>query len=263
MMSERMAQRQHLGYLFWLWVRRDIRSRYVGSVAGLAWALLAPLGTLGVFYVVFALVLRVRVPELAGDSGFFFFLLTGLLPWLAIAEGLSRATGALVDQEQFLQKLMFPVSVLPASVVIASLVPQLVGTLVLILLLAQAGLLSSNVLWLPAVFAVQLLLTLGLGLALSILTVHLRDVAQAIPVVLQLFFYTTPILYPLSLIPEEYQGLYLLNPFACLIRVYQTVFLGFPLESGVLLMLAVWSVLLGLGGGWLFRVLKPTLGDYL
>lgn len=252
-----------LGYLFWLWVRRDIRARYAGSMVGLAWAFLAPLGTLGVFYVVFALVLRVRVPELAGDSGFFFFLLTGLLPWLAIAEGLTRATGALVDQEQFLQKLMFPVSVLPTSVMVASVVPQLVGTVILLLLLAQAGLLSASMLWFPGIFAVQLLLSLGVGLALSILTVHLRDVSQAIPVILQLLFYTTPILYPLSLIPVEYQWLYLFNPLACLIRVYHGVFLGFPVGTEVLLMLALWSLLLGLGGIWLFKILKPTLGDYL
>ena len=255
---------RNLAYLFWLWVRRDIRSRYAGSAAGLAWAILAPLGTLGVFYVVFALVLRVRVPQLAGDSGFFFFLLTGLLPWLAVADGLTRATGALVAQEQFLQKLMFPVGVLPAAVVVASLVPQLVGTLVLLALLAGTGLLPvTALLWFPGVFALQLLLTLGVGLALSIITVHVRDVAQAVPVLLQLLFYTTPILYPLSLIPETYRDLYMLNPLACLVQTYHAVFLGFPLAPLTLAMLGIWSLVLGIGGWWLFRVLKPTLGDYL
>ena len=255
---------RNLGYLFWLWVRRDIRGRYAGSVVGLAWAILAPLGTIGVFYLVFALVLRVRVPQLAGDSGFFLFLLTGLLPWLSISDGLTRASGALVAQEQFLQKLMFPVSVLPTAVVVTSLVPQLVGTVVLLGLLAVTGLLSLDaLLWYPVVFALQLVLTLGLGLALSILTVHVRDTAQIIPVLLQLLFYTTPILYPLSLIPEQYRALYLLNPLACLIQVYHAVLLGFPLALSTLLMLGVWTLLLGVGGWWLFTVLKPTLGDYL
>lgn len=262
-MSNAVHRGQKLGYLFWLWVRRDIRARYAGSMAGLAWALLAPLGTLGVFYVVFALVLKVRVPELAGDSGFFFFLLTGLLPWLAIADGLTRATGALVDQEQLLQKLMFPVSILPTTVMVTSLVPQLVGTLVLLVLLAAAGLLPSTALWFPGLLAVQLLLTLGIGLALSIIAVHVRDVAQAMPVILQLLFYTTPILYPLSLIPGDYQGFYLLNPLACLIQVYHGVFLGFPVDTLTMVMLGVWTVLLGIGGWWLFIILKPTLGDYL
>jgi lipopolysaccharide transport system permease protein len=251
-------------YLFLLWVQRDLRARVAGSVAGLLWTLLLPLLTVAVFYVMFALVLQVRVPELAGANGYFYYLLAGLLPWLSLSEGLSRATGSLVAQEQFLQKLVFPVWVIPGTVVITSLLPQLVGTLALVILLALAGLLQPLALlaW-PLLLAVQLLLQWGLGLALAVLGMHLRDLVQVLPVILQIFFYATPILYPRSLVPEAYQGWFLLNPFAGLMDAYHALFLGLPLATSSLLALGGWTLLLGLGGIGLFRLLKPTLGDYL
>jgi lipopolysaccharide transport system permease protein len=251
-------------YLFWLWVQRDLRARVAGSAAGLLWTLLLPLLTVAVFYVMFALVLQVRVPELSGESGYFYYLLAGLLPWLSIAESTSRATGSLVAQEQFLQKLVFPVWVIPGTVVLTSLLPQLVGTLALVVLLALAGLLEPLPLlaW-PLLLALQLLLQWGLGLALAILGMHLRDLMQVMPVILQILFYATPILYPKSLVPEAYRDWFLLNPFAGLMDAYHALFLGLPLELASLLALGGWTLLLGVGGTLLFRLLKPTLGDYL
>ena len=251
-------------YLFLLWVRRDLRARYAGSLGGALWALLLPLLTVALFYVIFALVLKVRIPELAGDGGYFFYLLAGLLPWLAISEGTARAAGVLVAQEQFLQKLVFPVWILPGTVIATSLLPQLVGTLVFLLLLAVSGLLSPASLfaW-PLVLACQLTMQWGLGLSLAVIGVHVRDLIQVLPVLLQLFFYATPILYPKSQVPEGYHNLFLLNPLAGLIEAYQSLFLGLPLEESSLAALLVWTVLLGGGGALLYRTLKPTLGDYL
>lgn len=256
------AARQH-GFLFWLWLRREVKSRYAGSAGGLAWALLQPLFTVLLFYVVFALVLQVRIPELASGRGYFLYLLAGILPWLSVADGLSRAVGALVGQEQFLQKIVFPIDILPATAVVGSLPTQIVGTLILLLLLAGDGLLSlRHMLW-PLVLGCQLVLTLGLGLALAAIGMHLRDTLQVVPVLLQFLFYSAPILYPKSLIPPEYHPLFLLNPFAGLIETYHWLFLGLPVGPGAIAALLFWTVSLG-GGGWLlFRVLKPTLGDYL
>lgn len=252
--------------LFFLWTRRDLLSRYAGSVAGLVWALLQPLATILVFYFVFAVILKVRVPALAAaESGYFLYLLAGLLPWLSIADGLLRASTALTAQEQFLSRTVFPIDILPLSVVVTSLVPQLVGSAVLLVLLAEAGLLAPARLLLgwPLLFLCQLLMTVGAGCALAILSVHLRDVAQALPVVLQVLFYATPIIYPKSLIPADYHAWLLLNPVACLLDVYHWLLLGLPLSAAALPALAGWTLLLG-GGGWLlFRALKPTLGDYL
>ncbi len=256
------AVRQH-GFLFWLWLKRDLKSRYAGSVGGLAWALLLPLCTVLLFYVVFALVLQVRVPELASERGYFLYLLAGLLPWLSIADGLSRATGSLAGQEQFLEKIVFPIDVLPATAVVSSLLTQAVGTLILLIILAAEGLLSVRLLVLPLVLGGQLLLCLGLGCALAIIGVHLRDLLQVLPVLLQFLFYSAPILYPISLIPPGYHRYFLLNPFTGLIEVYHWLILGLPVGWPAVAALLFWTVVLGLGGWLLFRALKPTLGDYL
>ena len=254
--------RQH-GFLFWLWLKRDLKSRYAGSVGGLVWALLLPLFTVLLFYVVFALVLQVRVPALASERGYFLYLLAGLLPWLSTADGLTRAVSALAGQEQFLQKIVFPIDILPATAVVSSLLTQAVGTVVLLLLLAGEGLLSLRLLLLPLVLVAQLLMVLGLGLALSILAVHLRDLLQLVPVLLQFLFYSAPILYPVTMIPAGYHRYFLLNPFTGLIEVYHWLYLGIPVGAPAVLALLFWAVVLGLGGALLFRVLKPTLGDYL
>lgn len=255
---------QEWGFVFLLWLRRDLKSRYTGSFGGALWGVLQPLMTVAVFYIIFAVVLKVRVPELANDSGYFFYLLAGLLPWLGISEGLSRAVGSLVAQEQFIQKLVFPVEIIPSTVIVSSFITQLVGMLILFVLLGMAGLLNpSGLVFLPLVFVMQLILCVGLGLLLAILTVHVKDLAQLVPVVLQVFLYLTPILYPKSMVPANYHPLYLLNPFAGFIEIYQGLLLGLPIASGSILSMIIWTLVAGIGGVALFRALKPTLGDYL
>ncbi|MGF1526382.1 MAG: ABC transporter permease, partial [Candidatus Competibacterales bacterium] len=221
------------GYLAWLWLRRDLKTRYADSIGGGLWALLAPLATIALFYLVFARILQVRIPRDDGapETGFFFFLLAGFLPWLAIGEGLSRAAGSLVAQEQFLQKMTFPLGLIPATVVVSSAVPQVVGTVVLALLLLSHGEgLAWRWLWWPLLLGWQLLACLGLGLALAVVSVHLRDLLQALPVVLQLLFYAAPILYPKALVPEAYHPLFWLHPFAGFIECYHALFLGWELS---------------------------------
>jgi lipopolysaccharide transport system permease protein len=251
-------------FVFLLWLRRDLKSRYTGSFGGALWGILQPLMTVGVFYIIFAVVLKVRSPELASESGYFFYLLAGLLPWMGISEGLSRAVGSLVAQEQFIQKLIFPVEIIPATVIVSSFITQLVGMALLLVLLGVAGLFhSSGLIFLPLIFLMQLVLCVGLGLLLAILTVHVKDLAQLAPVTLQIFLYLTPILYPKSMVPVAYHRLYLLNPFAGFIEIYQGLLLGLPIGLGSILSMIVWTLLAGVGGAALFRALKPTLGDYL
>ena len=252
------------GFLFLLWLRRDFKSRYAGSIAGLLWALLQPLFTIAIFYVVFALVLKVRIPEFANQAGYFFYLLAGLLPWLSIADGIARASGSLVAQEQFLQRIVFPIDILPITVIVSSLAAQLIGTIIYVLLLWSAGVLEPwRLFFWPLVLLAQLGMCLGIGCLLAIISIYVRDVVQIVPVVLQLLFYAAPILYPKSIIPERYHSLFWLNPVTGLIEAYQAVFLGFSMSMASLVALGLWVLLLG-GGGWLlFRALKPTLGDHL
>lgn len=250
-------------YLFLLWLRRDIKSRYAGSIGGLLWAALLPICTIGVFYVVFAVVLKVRIPEIANESGYFLYLLAGLLPWLSISEGLSRAAFSLATQEQFLQKIVFPINILPGTAIVSSLVTQLVGTVFFVALLIYLELLTLRFLFFPLVLACQLFMCWGLGAALAIISVHVRDTMQIVPVILQIAFYSAPILYPKSIIPAAYHHWFLLNPVTGLIEIYQWIFIGMPVALTTVVVMLIWTIVLGLGGWLLFRMLKPTLGDQL
>jgi lipopolysaccharide transport system permease protein len=208
-------------------------------------------------------VLQVRIPQLASESGYFLYLLAGLLPWLAIADGLSRATFSLATQEQFLQKIVFPITILPLTAVVSSLVPQLIGTTLFVALLIYLQLGSVKLLLFPLVLMLQLVMCVGLGTALAIISVHIKDTMQMVPVILQIAFYSAPILYPKSIIPAAYQPWFLLNPVTALIEVYQWLFLGIPLATLSLVAWLIWTTVLGLGGWLLFQALKPTLGDQL
>jgi len=250
--------------LFWLWLKRDLRSRYVGSLGGVFWSVLQPIVTIGLFYVLFTYVFKVRIPELADQSGFFYYLLAGILPWMAISEGLSRSASTLINHEQFLRKQAFPIAILPSSVLIGALPTQLIGFAILLPMLAASGLLHWHVAYLlPLIFGVQILMTLGMALALSILALHVRDIPHGLPLALQFLFYATPILYPMDLVPSEFHNLFMLNPFAPLIMAYQSVLTGIVINPIFIYAGLAWALILGGGGYALYRILKPTVGEAL
>jgi len=129
-------------------------------------------------------------------------------------------------------------------------------------LLGWSGHLANSALWLlPIALLAQLVISLGCGLALAALGMNLRDMVQAVPVVLQLLFYASPILYPRSMVPEGFQLLFMLNPFALLAETWQAALLGMPLSGQSLIALAVWTMLLGAGGVLLFMRLRPALSE--
>ncbi len=252
--------RQHF---FLMWIQRDLRGRYLGSMGGLAWSVVTPLFNIVLYYFVFSLILRVRIEELPGDLGFFFYLLAGLIPWMSVAEGLNRSAGALVEQEEFIKKTVVPLAIFPATVVVTSLLQQFVGMGLLMLLLLVTGQLEISGLYLlPVLLLAQVFVVLGAGLTLAVLSVHLRDVLQVLPLVTQLLFYCTPIVYPSTMIPEAMSWIPLLNPAYPLIDLYHAALLGFDINVQSLWLLAFWVLLLGFGGVFLFRLIQPSVEDY-
>lgn len=250
-------------HFFLMWIQRDLRGRYLGSMGGFAWAIVRPLFDIVLYYFVFSLILRVRIPELPGDLGFFFYLLAGLIPWMSVAEGLNRSASALVEHEEFIKKTVVPLAIFPGAVVISSLFQQFVGMGLLMLLLLVTGQLEVSRLYLlPVLLLAQVFVVLGAGLTLAVLSVHLRDVLQALPLVTQLLFYCTPIVYPSSMIPEAMTWIQFLNPAYPLIDLYHSALLGFDIRAQSLWLLAIWVVLLGFGGVLLFRRIKPSVEDY-
>jgi ABC-type polysaccharide/polyol phosphate export permease len=230
---------------------------------GLLWAVIHPLAFLLLYTFVFSWVLEMRLGPEIGTPHFPLFLLAGLLPWQAVQEALGRATGALLGQPTLVKRTPFPTEILPVTVVLSALAAQLVGTAILVLLLAGAGQPPRPALLLfPVLLGLQVVLTLGLGWALASLNVFLRDVGQLLGIGLTLWMFLTPIFYPPSLFPRAARVLLVINPLAVLVEGYRAILLrGDWPAPGPLVLLGLLAVAICAAGLWLFRRLQPGFAD--
>ncbi|MDX1632900.1 MAG: ABC transporter permease, partial [Thermoanaerobaculia bacterium] len=224
--------RQHLFLLKQL-VHHDIRGRYAGSIGGFLWSFAHPLFQLVLFWVAFGVILQLKfqLGDLGTDS-FAIFLFGGLLPWMAVQEGVNRGATAITDNGTLVQRVRFPPLLLVLSVVVAALVHEAIAALVFLVVLAFVGELSIQTLpWLLLALPLQCALVLGLAAGLSVLQVFLRDLIQILEMVLMGWFYLTPIVYPLSIVPERLRRVLELNPLTGLVELYRIAFLGGRIES--------------------------------
>lgn len=255
---------RQLWVLWRYWMVREFKTRYAGSVLGFAWAFVQPLATLAIFYVLFGLVLAVRVPGLDVNNGYLLHLLAGLAVWLPFTDAIGRGVGSLAAYEDFLRKQPMPAEILPAVSVGGSLLVLGIGYgLLLVLCVAQGVGPYASLVWLPVLVLAQIALTFGLTLLLSMAHFLWRDVGSMVAFALQLWFYLTPVVYPLSQVPEKFHGWFLFNPLACLVLMVQSVVLHMPAPAGTSIALMVWVVVLGGGGWWFFRSMKSALGEAL
>ncbi|MEM7480769.1 MAG: ABC transporter permease [Acidobacteriota bacterium] len=252
------------GYFFLLkeLVKRDFKGRYAGSVLGFVWSLVQPVWLLLLFTFVFATVMKI---SLAGErtDNFGIFLFCGLLPWMAIHEGVLRSTTAITDSSELVKKLRFPSEILVLSVVLAALLHQFIALGVFALVLALTGSLSwgSLPLLVPAIL-LQTAIALGLGLCLSSIHVFFRDTSQLLGMGFNAWFYLTPIVYPLSLVPERFTAWIELNPLTPLVDLFRRALLGsdWP-PAGPMIGLTAFALALLAIGFWIFRTLKDAFVD--
>ena len=199
-------------------VGRDMKLRYKRSVLGIAWTLLNPLMQLLVFLFVFNLVLPLNIPHYSS------FLFAGILVWNWFQGSLNQSTGAIVDNRELLRRPGFFSPILPIVTVMSHLIHFLLAVPILLLvLLLEGSRLTSAILALPGVMALQFLLTLGLAYLVATFHVTFRDTQYLLGILLNLFFYLTPIFYDVSSIPASYQALYRLNPMTHLVEAYRAI----------------------------------------
>ncbi len=255
---------------------RELRGKYKRSVLGWAWSLLNPLVTMAVFTVVFLVFLGVDVP-LGRPSGmeiFAFFLLCGLLPWNFLSNGVNGGMTALLNNATLIKKVYFPREVLVAANVASWLVSLVIELGVLAVALMVAG--NFVVPWIPAVVvlvALQSVFVVGIGLLLSVLNVYFRDVQHLMAILLQFWFYSTPIVYPLDVVPLTVElfgadlpvrALYQLNPMVGFVEAYRDLLydLSLPPLGDVAYLVLASAVALGLGLA-VFNRLEPKLAEEL
>lgn len=252
---------QHLFLLREL-VRRDFRGRYAGSVFGFLWSFVQPLWQLVLFSFVFATLMKIS-PLGERTDNFGVFLFCGLLPWTAFNEGITRSATSITENAALVKKLNFPSELLVLAVALAALLHEAIAAGIFVVVLIALGELSLSGLPLLAIaLPLQLSLMLGLGLLLAAVHVFFRDTAQVVTMVFTGWFYFTPIVYPMALVPERFQPYIEANPLTALVALYRAAFLGGPpVDPEGVLWLALWSVLAAILGLTLFRRLKPSFAD--
>jgi lipopolysaccharide transport system permease protein len=244
-------------------VRRDILGRYRGSFGGVFWTILNPLLLMATYFFVFGIVLRTRFGSDPSRAGFVLYFLCGMLPWLAFSEAAGRAPFVLLEHRNFVKKLVFPLETLPVNLVLAGLVTELfaLGIFVVFLLLAR-GAVPLTVLWLPVLLLPQLLFTMGLSWLLAALGVYVRDLGQLIGFLLTVWFFLTPICYPVESLPREALPLLTANPIFILVRAYRAVLLESKAPAALPQFYAL-ALLVFLAGHAAFHKLRKTFADVI
>ena len=244
-------------------VARELKARYRGSVLGFFWSFINPLLLLLIYTVVFTVVLPgAHPPEL---EPFALFMFCGILPWTWFSSSLLESSNVLVAGGNLIKKVLFPAEVLPIVTVLAGLVHFCLGLPILaaFLIYYRVAVTPTDLLWFPLVVAIQLVLTVGLALLVSALTVHFRDVRDLLSNLLTLWFFATPIIYPITQAPERVRRLLNLNPFTHLAIAYQEVlFRPGPFTQGTrLLAVGAASVVVFLFGYFVFDRLRDTFAE--
>jgi len=244
-------------------VVRELKARYRGSVLGFFWSFVNPLLLLLVYTFVFTVVLPgARPPEL---EPFALFMFCGILPWTWFSSSLIESSNVLIAGGNLIRKVLFPAEILPIVTVLAGLVHFCLGLPILAAFLVyyRVPIVPTDLLWFPVIVAVQLVLTLGLALLLSALTVHFRDVRDLLSNLLTLWFFATPIIYDLSQAPPQVRRLLNLNPFTHLAVSYQEVLFrpGPFTEWPRLLAVGAGSIAVFLAGYFVFDRLRDTLAE--
>jgi homopolymeric O-antigen transport system permease protein len=255
-----------MGFLVAEMVRRDLRVRYAGSALGFTWAFANPLFWVILYGFVFGVILRVPLSGEPAGVTFPEFLLAGLLPWIAIQESISRSASSIPDNAAMVKKTVFPLEALIASIVIASLVNELVALLVFGAYLAFLGHLSfSGVLLLAPALAIQGMLSFGLGCMVATVTAFVRDAAHVVGLALTALFYAIPIVYPIDLVPARYpviRALLRANPLTQLIEWFRDALYRRQLPpAGAVVSLSLTAAATVALGALLFARAKPHFVD--
>lgn len=246
-------------------VQREFQSRYRNSLLGALWTIINPLAMIIVYTVIFSRLMQARLPGVDNDLGYGIYLCAGLLTWGLFAEILGRSQAVFLEHANLLKKLSFPRICLPLVVVLNALLNfVIIFGLFLGFLLVTGNFPGWVVIGMLPVLLVQVVFAVGLGLILGVLNVFFRDVGQMTGIVLQFWFWFTPIIYPPSILPESAAQLLKWNPMLPIIQAYQGIFVeaAWPQWSSLWPMVLI-SLLLCLFALSLFRKRSGEMMDEL
>lgn len=206
-------------------IRDDFRARFVRSKLGALWMIVNPLINAAIFALVLAEVMSAKLPGMTNDKfGYALYLMAGMLAWSLFSEVVSRSVTIFVENANLLKKLVFPRICLPLTVIGSALINNLLLFAAILVIFGVLGHVPGiTVLWVPVLMIVPLALGAGMGMILGVFHVFVRDVGQLVPVILQLGFWLTPIVYLPSILPGHLARILRRNPITAIVESYQNV----------------------------------------
>lgn len=246
-------------------VKNDLRGRFIRSKLGGVWMIIHPLAQVLIFVLILSEVLAAKLPGINDKYGYAVYLMAGTLAWSLFSETISRCLTLFIDSGNIMKKMAFPRICLPVIAGGTTLVTNLLLLVAILAVFAALGHYPDrHALWLPLLIVLTLMLGMGIGLILGVLNVFMRDIGQVVPVILQAMFWMTPIVYSITILPENYQHWFKMNPVYPLITSYQNVLIfGKPplwVELGWLLVATTILLLIALV---VFRKASPEMVDAL
>lgn len=246
--------------LLYILTMRDIRVRYKQTSLGALWAIIQPLLTMLIFTLFFG-----RLAGMPSDNiPYPLFAYAGLLPWTFFSNAVTNSGNSLVGNSNLITKVYFPRMIIPMASVASGLLDFLVAFSLLIALMFYYGIsLSVNILMLPVLIILTSFLAVGVGMWTSALNVKYRDVRYALPFLIQLGMFATPIIYPATLVPERWRWLLWLNPLSGQIEAYRAAFFGKPFDWLALLISTVLTLAVLLYAALTFKRMEKSFADII
>jgi ABC-type polysaccharide/polyol phosphate export permease len=248
--------------LLWQMVAREVKARYKQSILGYFWVILNPLAQMLVMSFAFSIIMRIPTNS-ASNIPYSIFLFVALLPWNLFSNSLASAAASLISASGLITKIYFPRTILVISTVIAKIIDFLFASVVLVIYMIVYHIpITTNILWIFPIFLIQQIFTLGLSLFFAAANLLYRDIQYLLSMILLLWMYVTPVIFPADLVPERYRFVFQLNPMAVIINAYRQTILagGVPKYSSLLIALVV-SIITLLVGFSYFKSREKIFAD--
>ena len=237
-----------------------LKVRYKQSVLGIAWAIIQPTALMLIYTLVFSVVSKVKTT----GAPYAVFAYAALLPWSFFSTALTNATNGLVSHAQLVTKVYFPREILPISYVVAALVDLLVASLVMMALMFYYHVaLTPQVLWILPITLIMTMFVCACALVFSAMQVRVRDIGMAMPLLLQLWMFASPVVYPLKQVPARFRDWYILNPMVGVIENFRAALLGTEFDFHTLWISAIVSALLLPLSYMYFKRVEATVADVI
>jgi len=246
-------------------IKNEFLSRFARSRLGGLWMVIHPLAQVAIFAFILSAVLSSKLPGIDNRYGYALYLTAGMMAWSLFSELVSRSLTVFVDNSNLLKKMMFPRICLPLIVSGSALVNSLLLFVAILAIFALLGHYPGwHILWLPVLIVLNVMLGVGLGLLLGVFNVFIRDVGQVVPIVLQFWFWFTPIVYIPSAISERFKYWLNLNPMTPLVNAYQNILvLGAQPKWLPLTGTAIFAIVSLIFALFFFRKAAPEMADIL